>query len=131
MKTYRIYKHPKHPVSTVVKVGFSWPAFIIGPLWYLLNKMWLTFLLSVALFIGAPLVLRQFERPENRTEALIGLLLSVLYFIIWFITGKIANFLLGEELLRNGYSVVATVEARSADDARLEASRQQSLKNVT
>ncbi|HKE39035.1 MAG TPA: primary-amine oxidase [Casimicrobiaceae bacterium] len=32
MRTFRIYAHPKQPVPMVVKVGWSWPAFIFGPL---------------------------------------------------------------------------------------------------
>jgi Protein of unknown function (DUF2628) len=123
MKTYRIYKHPAHSVSTVVKVGFCWPAFIIGPLWFLLNKMWLTFLLSVAFTFGAPMVSRQLDYPATQSDAVIALFWTVFVFFVWFLTGKVANFLLSEELKGNGYEPIATVVAKNADEARREAAR--------
>lgn len=115
MKTYRVYVHPKKPTSVVVKVGFSWPAFIIGPLWFLLNGMWLKFLIVTAFFGGAHVYFQ--NAPDNPWVAL----LALIYFIIWFSIGKWANALLGDELKTDGYEVIATVEANNTSEAREKA----------
>ena len=61
MRTYRIYSHPNRPVPMVVKVGFSWPAIIFGPLWFLFNKMWLTAAIVVGFVVGTRLFFDYFE----------------------------------------------------------------------
>ena len=118
MKNYVVYRNPSQLPSTIaVKKGFSWSAFVIGPFWFLVNKMWLTFILSIAFTYGAPMLLRQFENPENLGQALVSSLVVTIYFFIWFLSGSVANFLLGEELKRNGYMLTSTVAAKNAGEA--------------
>ena len=118
MKTYNVYVSSSRSPSTIaVKKGFSWPAFIIGPLWFLLNKMWLTFLLSVAFTYGAPMALRVFERSATPNAALLYWLLFGAFFAIWFFTGVVANFMLGEELVHRGYKLCSSISARNSNEA--------------
>jgi len=117
MKTCQIYVHPKKPTSIVVKVGFSWPAFIIGPLWFLLNGMWLKFLIVTAFFGGAHLYF------QNAQDGPWAALLALIYFITWFLIGKWANALLGDDLKTDGYEVIATIQGSNASEARAKAVR--------
>src|SRR5262249_38613452 len=50
---FRVYRHPEKNVTVAVKIGISWPAFIVGPLWFLLHGMWINFILVTILFWGA------------------------------------------------------------------------------
>ena len=118
MNTYRIYvSSTRSPAIVAVKTGFSWPAFIIGPLWFLLNRMWLTFLLSVAIAYGSPMVLGSLENPETGGQAAFYLLLFAVFLGLWFLSGILANFLLGEELLHRGYKMVSQITAKSSREA--------------
>jgi len=117
MKTYRIYQHPRKRAPVVVKVGFSWPAFIIGPLWFLLNGMWLNFVIVTALVGTAHIYFR--SAPENLWVSL----LALIYLVIWFLVGKWANAMLGSDLRTEGYQVSETVQARNASQAREKAAR--------
>lgn len=114
LRIFQMYRHEaRKPNLVAVKQGFSWAAFIIGPLWFLLNGMWLTFLLSISFTWCAPLVIRSF----GNGSASVQLLVVGAFFVGWVFTGVVANFLLGEELKRRGYSVGLLVRARSAGDA--------------
>jgi hypothetical protein len=120
LRTFQIFRHrDRKPPVVAVKQGFSWAAFIVGPLWFLLNGMWLTFLLSLSFTWGAPLVVRSLASPTaSGTQAL-----AVAAFLtIWVLTGFVANFLLGEELKGKGYTPGPVLRARSAGDA-INASR--------
>ncbi len=52
MKTFDLYRHPTLGYEAV-KRGFSWPGFLIGPIWAHSKRMWLggAFLLVVWLFL--------------------------------------------------------------------------------
>jgi len=117
MKTYRIYKHPEKSLAMVVKVGFSWGAFFFGPLWFLFNKMWLNFALVATLSVAANLAFQN-NHPANKTDALIFLGMYVLYLIVWFFIGKVANILLCSDLKAQGYVLQATVQAKNPSYAR-------------
>ncbi|MGE0211702.1 MAG: DUF2628 domain-containing protein [Parvibaculaceae bacterium] len=38
--------------AILVKQGFSWPAFLFGPFWLLFKRMWIVFVLFLALAAG-------------------------------------------------------------------------------
>lgn len=119
MKTYRVYSHPNRPVPMVVKVGFSWPAFIIGPLWFLVNKMWLNFAIVTAFIVSANLYFHHFK-PSSQGEKLLDLGMALLALVGWFLIGKFANLLLCSDLEGRGYVLQATVKAKSTRTAREE-----------
>ena len=118
MRTFRIYAHPKQPVPMAVKVGWSWPAFIFGPLWFLLNKMWLTAAIFVALVVGEKLFFDYFKPAP--TGALFGLLMALLAIVAWFLIGRFANSLLCSDLEDRGYVLRATTSAKDSRAARDE-----------
>ena len=108
MKTYRVYVHPDKPVPIVVKDGFCWPAFLIGPLWFLVNGMWLNFFL-VSLFAGAA----HLFIASQASGGFLASLLTAVYLVIWILIGAFANWLLASELLGDGYVLRGTVQATS------------------
>lgn len=122
LKTYRVYSHPERAATMVVKVGFSWAALIFGPLWFLLNRMWINFLIFTSLVVGGNLYFRHF-RPANQTELLLLVGMQILYIAAWFLFSKFANHLLCSDLENKGYSLKATVTAKNPAYARDEATR--------
>ncbi len=122
LKTYAVYVHPGKPVPVVVKAGFSWGAFIFGPLWFLLNRMWLNFFLVMTLYVGGNLYFR-FNRVETDLGAPLFIGMYVLYLVLWFLIGKFANSLLAADLEDRGYKRIATVTAENPVYAREEAAR--------
>lgn len=120
LTTYRIYSRPGQATPIVVKVGFSWAAFIFGPLWFLVNKMWLNFLIVATLFVGGNLYFHH-HRPATNTESLLFASAYALYLLIWFAIGKLANSLLAADLEEKGYRLVATVAAKNSAYARDQA----------
>ena len=108
LKTFRIYSHPDRTRPIAVKVGFCWPAFLIGPLWFLVNRMWMTFLLLLVIVVGAHFALGR---------AHFGGALFLLYLLTWLVTGFIANPLLASDLLSSGYIHRTTVQASSMSKA--------------
>jgi len=119
MRTFRIYCHPHKRVPVVVKEGFSWPAFIFGPLWFLLNKMWLTAAIVIALVIGQRLFFGSFKAASSG-EALFGVLMFLLAIVAWFLVARFANCLLCSNLEDRGYVLRDTIGAKSARAARDE-----------
>lgn len=115
---FQIYRHASRTPSVVaVPQGFSWSAFLIGPLWFLLNGMWLPFVLSVSLIFGGPGFVRFISDTVGASGSVAGPLLAVALCAVWVLTGMIANFLLGDELRRKGYALGPRLQADSAGDA--------------
>jgi hypothetical protein len=115
LRSFQIFHHKERkPAVIAVKQGFSWAAFIVGPLWFLLNGMWMTFLLSLSFTWGAPLVIRSLAGPASSGAQQLAM---AAFLAIWVLTGFVANFLLGEELKRKGYTPGPVLRARSAGEA--------------
>jgi hypothetical protein len=115
LKTFQIFRHKvRKPSVVAVKQGFSWAAFIVGPLWFLLNGMWLTFLLSLSFTWGAPLVFSSLASQDASNAQAVAV---AAFLAIWVLTGFVANFLLSEELKRKGYTTGPLLHARSAGEA--------------
>lgn len=117
LKTFRIYSRANNRVPIVVKVGFSWGAFIFGPLWLLVNQMWLNFLIVATFVVGANLYFHN-NQPTTREEQMVFLTMYVLFLFTWFLIGKFGNFLLAMDLESKGCKLVATVTAKNATYAR-------------
>jgi hypothetical protein len=117
LKTWRVYARPGQAVPIVVKVGFSWAAFIFGPLWFLVNYMWLNFAIVAALVVGGNLYF-QHHRPQTGMESLLFVGMYVFYMVCWILIAKFANSLLAGELEDRGYRLLATVKARNSTYAR-------------
>jgi len=123
LKTYRVYAHPARATRIVVRMGFNWAALIFGPLWFLLNKMWVNALIFVALILGNSLYVTHAAYPASTTDALINDVLLILYPVVWLLFSVLANTLLCSDLEGKGYALKATVRARNPAYAREEALR--------
>ena len=104
----------------VVKVGFSWLAFIFCPWWFLLNGMWLNFLL-VASFVISAWFYFEYQELTSQSDALLFIVMYLLYLMTWFLVGKFANALLCSDLKEKGYVLKVTVAAKNVSHAREEA----------
>lgn len=126
LKTYRVYAHPRRKTSVVVRSGFSWAALIFGPLWFLVNRMWVNGLIFVALVIGSTLYAIHAD-PVSVSEHYIDALLLLLHPVVWLLFSALANTLLCSDLEGKGYALRATVRARNpayAREAALRAERE-------
>ena len=91
-----------------VKEGFTIWGFLFGPLWLLYNRLWLAFILTVALMAVLAAVLVELGL-KDQAPAIVDILTSL---IIGFEGNDIFRWSLG----RKGYALVASVAGRSRLD---------------
>lgn len=85
-----------------VKDGFAWPALFVPELWLLFRRMWIVFLLYVAIGLGAIWLASQYGGPLPWIALAFAHLLFALE----------ANQLRRASLARKGYDFVGVVEGR-------------------
>jgi len=85
-----------------VKDGFAWPALFVPELWLLFRKMWIVFLLYLAVGLGLTYLASKYGGP------LPWVALAVVH--LWFALE--ANQLRRFSLARKGYDFVGVVEGR-------------------
>jgi len=88
----------------LVKRGFSWPAFLIGPVWAIFRGSWRTFFLMLAGYL--PLLAFDLFYVGNSTDLWLLLSLSALYIAYMTICGIYGNRWLSDSLLDSGYVCV-------------------------
>jgi hypothetical protein len=117
MKTFNVYRHPIQGLEAV-KVGFSWPATLVGPIWMLVKKLWGLFGLWLAMYIASSLVEAVTDKSEpTGAQALVYLLLAAGYFALVLIPGFKGNKWRERNLSRRGFEMLGTVEAETPDAA--------------
>ncbi len=100
MKTQVLkYFHPRRGL-TLVKQGFSWPAFFFGSLWALARRVYPLFFLMSVLDLVLWFVTGYAEAQGALGPALIGLLCTLIYAVL---RGKYANSWLRQYLVSQGY----------------------------
>lgn len=138
LKTFNIYKHLLLP-QRIIKDGFSWPAFLIGPAWLLFKKIWIPAAVAI-IGIGlvnffnqgaeVPIFVSTYCKEEE------GYRLSYQYayeydcietirnwnnFLILlvanFVIAAIGNEVWVRDLINRGYILEKSIQARSLDDA--------------
>lgn len=108
MAIWTVWEHDRHGAergdqAVFVKDGFSWPAFLLGPLWLLWHRMWVVFVLYAVVMVGVPMGV---ERLAGEAVAgIVGFGLGV-----WF--GFEAQGLRRWALGRRGWTLMAVVEGR-------------------
>ncbi len=119
MRIYTAHLRQESP-PLLVREGFSWGAALFGPLWLLLHRAWVAFLLSLAIAI----VLAVLAHGDA------ALVLWVAY--AWLL-GLCGHDLRRWGLERRGYSLEFVVEARNLDAAyaRLFTSEPELLADLT
>ena len=64
MKTFNVYRHPIQGLEAV-KVRFSWPASLAGPIWMLVKKLWGLSGLWLAMYFALSLVETVTDKSEQ------------------------------------------------------------------
>ena len=117
MKTFNVYRHPIQGLEAV-KVGFSWPASSVGPIWMLVKKLWGLFGLWLAMYIALSLVEGVTDKSEpGGAQALVYLLLATGYSALTLIPGFKGNKWREKNLVRRGFEMLGTVQAETPDAA--------------
>lgn len=98
------------PLALVfVREGFSWPALLIAELWLLYRRMWLVFVLYIAVIAAAWYVDRQIGGP----------FVSVFLALAHLLFALEGNQLRRWSLARRGYSLVGVVEGKGLAEAEI------------
>lgn len=103
----------------IVKNGWSWPAFLFGPLWAIVSGLWLLgfgmllleMLLNSALMILSEMI-NSAESEDAATFALVALVVVALAFATRLMFGGLGNSRRRERYLAAGFAHVSSVEAR-------------------
>ena len=103
MRIFTAYTRPKSP-PVLIREGFSWGAFIFGPLWLLANQAWLATILSVCAYALIAL------SPLHGFNPLCSFALS-------FLIGLFGRDIRRWSLERGGYVLAHVVAAPDADVA--------------
>ena len=114
MRVYTAHIHAKQP-PRLVREGWSWGAFLFGPLWLLVQRAWLAALLWLA--VGClPLLL------PGAARVVASLALA-------WLAGLLGRDLVRWSLARQGYALAHVVAARDQDAAfaRLLAAREEQV----
>ncbi|HEX4962679.1 MAG TPA: hypothetical protein VF173_17720 [Thermoanaerobaculia bacterium] len=123
MKTFSVYEHPALGLEAL-KVGFCWPALVLGILWMLARKLWsflgLWFALYVALFI---LVLWSGGIESQATQGWIFIIVLAGLLVLWLIPAFKGNTWREKNLAARGYEKVFTVQAETRDSAIAQVAR--------
>jgi hypothetical protein len=112
MRVYTVHIPPttRHQTDPVlVKEGFSWPAFVFGPIWALANRMWLVAVGLVALDLAASAVMDS-AHLSPATQGVLSLAIAVLI-------GAHGNDWRRRSLDRRGFRDAGVVAARNVDEA--------------
>lgn len=112
MRVYTVHTPPlssRDPDPILVKEGFCWPAFLFGPLWSLVHRLWLVtvLMLAVLIVLGAGL---DALGVDDFVETVISIAIAVLI-------GAHANDWRRRALAKRGYREAGVVAARSVDEA--------------
>jgi hypothetical protein len=111
MRVYTVHIPPASPRQAdpvLVKEGFSWPAFLFGPIWALTHRMWLVALALVALDVVGSAALDA-ARMAPAAQAVLSLAVAVLI-------GAHANDWRRWSLDRRGFRNAGVVAARNIDE---------------
>ena len=123
MKSFRIYRRPDQE-PRAVKQGWSWPAFIFGPLWALYRRLWVP-------AIGAPVVffsigaLIDLVHGHDKTK---DMFMYGVLVVVGAAFGACGNRWVERGLRSRGHEFKEMVEAADAGDALAVFSEMQSEK---
>ena len=112
MRVYTVHVPPfSHRESdpVLIKEGFSWPAFLFGPLWMLIHHLWLAFVVLVVITILLSVAADAFGLGQV-PQAIVSLAIAVL-------VGAHGNDMRRRGLTRRGYRDGGVVAARNMDEA--------------
>ena len=100
MPTYTYFQAPTGTVYAV-KDGFSWPAFLFGPLWALVKRAWREFTILSVAYVGLFFIDESFVQRSRSLPLLLLMLLAYIAFMTF--CGKYGNAWLRTVYERKGY----------------------------
>lgn len=112
MRVYTVHVPPlsrRDHDPVLVKEGFSWPAFLFGPLWAFAHRMWLIAVALVVLVLALGLALDALGVAD--------VVETVISFAVAVLIGAHGNDWRRRALIRRGYRDAGVVAARSLDEA--------------
>lgn len=116
MKKFNIYKHPIHKLEAV-KIGFSWPAFLIGVIWMLYKKLWRQSALIVLMCICLNNLTNSAKTMSGDNQLIVSILLLIGYTIVWLLPAFKGYEWREQSLLKRGFEKVDTLQADNVDAA--------------
>ena len=92
MRRFNVYRHPAEGYEAV-KIGFSWPALVLGSIWMLAKKLWTLAAIWFAAYVLLTLVegATVLAGSESGSQALISLILPPAWLAFWLIPGFKGN----------------------------------------
>jgi hypothetical protein len=121
MKTYSalVKKNSQEEVEDLIllKEGFSWRAFIFGPLWFLYHKMWMEVAVLIAINFAFALL-------SKISSDLDKILLEISFL---FIVALNANYWLNDRLRSKGYEFIGIAFGHDVLSAKLNILQNYSL----
>ena len=114
MKVFNVYKHDVNGYDAV-KDGFSWPGFWFTGIWSLYKKLWWLFGVIIAVLVGLAFVEQWLMSAYYYSEA--KTLDIIVKIGLAFIVGFKGNEFVVNDLIRRGYKLTDTVEAKSRTEA--------------
>jgi hypothetical protein len=137
---FSVFDHPLLPQRIFSIPIFSWPTFLIGPIWFLWKRLWVP---AVVAMVGTAVLflflsyVGLLDRQVCSTEYLgvcdteenlwVPFLVQI---VINLFCAAVANVLWSNDLLRRGYVISEIVEAKSLDHARAIMARSGILKTT-
>lgn len=101
MTTSKLFFESASGATAIVDTGFSWAAFILGPLWAISKRQWLMFLLLCIAQLPFTIVFALAEQKEDTALFALSLLLALVYMAG---CGAFGNRLHRHFLERKGYA---------------------------
>lgn len=112
MRVYTVHVPPfphRESDPVLIKEGFCWPAFLFGPLWMLIHRLWLAFAVLVVITLILGVAADAFGLGQV-PQAIVLLAIAVL-------VGAHGNDMRRHALVRRGYRDGGVVAARNYDEA--------------
>ncbi len=112
MRVYTVHVPPfshRENDPLLIKEGYSWPAFLFGPLWMLIHGLWLAFVALVVVTILLGVAADAFGLGQV-PQVIVSLAIAVL-------VGAHGNDMRRHALTRRGYRDSGVVAARNYDEA--------------
>jgi hypothetical protein len=103
MRIYTAHTHAGRP-PVLVREGFSWGAFVFGPLWLLAHRAWIAGVLTLCLWIAIAILAPAWAAPP-------------VVLVLHWVLGLCGRDLRRWSLERAGYTLVHVVAAPDEDTA--------------
>ncbi len=111
MLTYCILKKDSDEDLVVVKTGFSFLAFVLGPIWALFKQLWLYSAVGILIIIYCSVILKIYNLSD------FFFLFSFLSSLFW---GKFARDLYIQNLISKKFKPLRHINANSKESAIIE-----------